>query len=236
MASQFSEQFFDIETYLHRTIAEDLKIPLIRILALLDINKITGCTDTKEIEIITEATLRLVDSYSLSVQLYNSQMNFVREPVALKSVIYECQDNLVNFAKLQGVKTNLNIKKSTGLAIANKKVVKSIINSLAYSMLVVASIEPKSKLNYSVSKLKNKIEVGVFSSFNQLDEAGLNKIRSNYGRVKQVLPDVVQGATAGIMIADKLCNKLDTKLNVSKHQGMTGLVFSLTASSQLALI
>ncbi len=236
MASQFSEQFFDLETYLHKTIAEDLKIPLIRILALLNLNKITGRTDTKEIEIITEATLRLVDSYSLSVQLYNSQMNFVREPVALKSVIYECQNNLVDFAKLQGVKTNLNIKKSTGLAIANKKVVKSIINSLAYSMLVVASIEPKPKLNYSVSKLKNKIEVGVFSSFNQLDEAGLNKIRSSYGRVKQVLPDVVQGATAGIMIADKLCNKLDTKLNVSKHQGMTGLVFSLNASNQLALI
>ena len=236
MASQFSEQFFDLETYLHKTIAEDLKIPLIRILALLNLNKITGRTDTKEIEIITEATLRLVDSYSLSVQLYNSQMNFVREPVALKSVIYECQNNLVDFAKLQGVKTNLNIKKSTGLAIANKKVVKSIINSLAYSMIVVASIEPKPKLNYSVSKLKNKIEVGVFSSFNQLDEAGLNKIRSSYGRVKQVLPDVVQGATAGIMIADKLCNKLDTKLNVSKHQGMTGLVFSLNASNQLALI
>lgn len=236
MVSQLMDQVYSFDSNLHRTVAEDLKTPLTRIMALLEYNKISGCTNTEEIELIAESALNMVDSYALSVQLCNSQISLLYEPVALKSVIYDCQTSLKGFAKLQGVVTNLNIQKHTGLAVANRQVVKSIISSVAYSMLTVTSIKPKQSLSYSLTKSRNKIDVGIFSSFNNFDSASLNKIRSNYGRVKQVIPEIVQGATAGIVIADKLCEKLNTKLSVSKYKDMSGLVFSLNASSQLSFI
>ncbi len=236
MVSQVLDQELNLDSNLHRAVAEDLKVPLIRILALLEYNKISNCSDTGEIELISEAALKMVDSYALSAQLCNSQASLLYEPVAMKSVIYDCQSSLKGFANLQGVVTNLNIQRHTGLAVANRQIVKSIICSLAYSMLTITSVKPKQSLSYSLTKSKNKIDVGIFSSFNNFEITSLNKIRSNYGRVKQVIPEIVQGATAGIVIADKLCEKLNTKLSVSKYQDMTGLVFSLNASSQMSLV
>lgn len=236
MEGEFLNHTFGVDSYLHRMVTEDLKTPLIRILAQLELNKITGSTNSTEIELITEATLKLVDSYSLSVKLYNSQSSLLEEPVAIQSVIYDCQSSLRGFAKLQGVSTSLNIHRGTGLVVADRLVVKSIINCLAYSLLIVSGVEPKQTLSYSLAKSRDKINVGVYSSFNGFDQTSLTKLRNRYGRVKQALPELIQGATAGIVIADKLCDKLHTKLNVARCKNMTGLVFSLATSKQLSFV
>lgn len=221
-----------------RTIAEDLKVPLHRINIALQQSRLTGKTNNNEIEVLIKTALNLVECYSLSVQLTNTQLPISLSPVPVKLIAYESQQELQDFAKLQKIKTNLNFKRNIGQVYGNSMVIKSIIKSIAYSLFINSEFKNEQSLLYSIQRSKKNIgvDVGIFSSVYLPVSENLHNLRTFHGKARQVNSNFMYGSSSGILLADKLCEMINTKLNPARFNKMNGYHFSLMPSKQLSIL
>jgi hypothetical protein len=219
-----------------RSVAEDLKTPLFRILTQLESNRLTGKFDTSGAEVVADAALRLIDSYILSIQSYNDQQYLPLEPVAAQAIIYDCDMHLKKIAQLHGVTTNLNFQRGIGLVMANSRAFTAIITSLAYGFLYNAESTSQQSMEFTLNKSTSGIRVGLFSNDFDFSSSSLQKLRKLSGRTRQLSPDFAHGSSSGFLIADKLCSKMNVELKATSFNKKYGLSFNLVPSKQLTLI
>lgn len=222
-----------------RNVAEDLKTPLLRIVSQLQLNQSLGKGNIHEIEIIASATLRLLDSFIVSTQVYTGQQQLKLEPVSPYVVMKDCNQYLRDLANLHGYETEFKLQKGVGLIMADVIILKAAITSLIYSFLYNANsnrILTNQKILFTLRKSKQTIEAGVFSQGFEMTNKSLNKVRDLKGIARQLASDLSHGSGAGIVIADQLLSSMNTRLRPVRVNRLNGLVVNLMPSKQLSLL
>ncbi len=217
-------------------VAEDLKVPFYRILNELTVGECDY--GHSQAHIIAEASLKMLDSYLVSTQIYTGQQTLVIEPVSAHAILYDTGQQLSNLARLHNFDIQLNIQRNVGQIMANYQALQSAITSIGYSFLYNydASKRNKKTLLLSLQAKQNRAEIGVYSSDSYLSANSLQRVRQLRGRARVPITEFSHGSSSGLIIADELFNVMATKMQASKFNNLRGVKASLLPSRQLSLI
>lgn len=220
------------------SIAEELKIPLLRIAREAELQKDQpGVRNLEIIEASADAALKLLDSYLMSAQLCNGQQALSLEPVSVSATMYDVAQYLSRLAKLQDCSIELDIHRGTGLVMAHPLGLRAALMGLGYSF--IHALDPsikKQRVVFMAQKTKNGIKAGVYSSEINLGSSIFQSGKQLYGVARQPIADTSHVNGAGFFVADSLFDAMASKLKVVQHHKSSGLAGLLVPSAQLTLL
>ena len=228
------------QSRLLRTLAEELKLPLMQIARAAELARISG--DVKEVaqaEVLADTALRLVDSYVLSTQTMLGQQALELEPVSLNAVLYDTAQYLHKLAKLYDCKIELVVSGKHGLVMAHPQALQSALTSLGYSFINVINSQEdgqKAQIILSASKNKQGVAAGIQTNNQEVGSRLLQQAKDLYGFARQPMSDLTHGSGAGILVANSLFDAMATQLRVVRNRTNSGLAATLLPSQQLALL
>lgn len=226
------------QSRLLRSLAEELKLPLMQIARSAELALLSG--DLKAIqhaEVLADTALRLIDSYVLSTQTMLGQQILHLEPVSVSATMYDTAQYLNKVAKLYDCSIDLTISGKCGLVMAHPAGLQAALTSLAYSFInALGSSNKKSKIVLTAHKTKQGIITGVQTSDQELSANLMKQAKKLYGVARQPMADLTHSSGAGIMVANSLFDAMATNLRVVKTKANTGLAATLLPSQQLALL
>jgi hypothetical protein len=191
------------------------------------------------IRITADATLQLLDSYILGIQLAGQESeSFEIEPVSVASVLYDAGNQLQPIAKAYGVELDLQIDGKYGPVMAHRRGLQAALVSLGYSLVeaLPAMEAPQLKLELSAHRCRYGIVAGLYCETEQVTTQALRLGRQLYGRARQPLGDVSHTSGAGVFVADAILQSMKSQLTVSHHRKMHGLGAVLPLNPQLQFI
>lgn len=221
-----------------RSLAEQLKLPLLQISQAVELARLGKQTDLQHIEVVADMALRLVDSYVLSSQLSVGQTQLQMEPVSVASVLHETVENLDKIAKEYECKIELDIGGKYVPVMADKLSLESALTSLGYSFIEAQAQTgvKNSRLVLAAHKSSKGIVAGVYGSHEELTSDMFERAKLMQGRARQPLPPLGHMPSAGIFIAQSLLSNISSGLRVSRHSNLKGLAATLMPSPQLRLV
>lgn len=222
-----------------RTLAEELKLPLIQIARSAELARING--DLKEIErleVLADTSLRLLDSYVLSTQTMIGQQTLHLSPVSVSAVMYDTAQYLHKIAKLYDCKIKLETPSKKGLVMAHPQALQAALTSLGYSFISSISSDTKKAPSIILTAKNNGrgIIAGIQSSSLDLSTQLLSQSQDLYGHARQSAASLTHTSGAGVVIARSLFNAMAYQLKVFNSHGNSGLAATLLPSQQLALL
>ena len=197
-----------------RTLAEELKLPLMQIARLAELARITG--EQKQIEqaeVLADTTLKLLDSYVLSTQTMLGQQMLHLEPVSLSATLYDTAQYLHKLAKLYDCDIDLSVKGKFGLVMAHPGALQSAMMSLGYSFInAVSGLEKKGKAEIILSAKRNQhgVATGIYTSNQEIGSTLMKQAKELYGVARQPM------AQRWALLAPLVC---DCRLRRSHRQG-----------------
>lgn len=227
------------QSRLLRTLAEELKLPLMQIARSAELARLSGdINEIEQTEVLADTALRLLDSYVLSTQTMLGQQTLHLEPVSLNAVLYDTAQYLHKLAKLYNCEIELLVSGKVGLVMAHPKALQAALTSLGYSFINSINDQTNGKHQIILSATKNKhgIAAGIQTANHELGSQVLKQAKELYGVARQPIPDLTHGSGAGIMVASSLFDAMATHLKVVKTRANAGLAATLLPSQQLALL
>lgn len=222
-----------------RNIAEDVKLALLRITNESQLARQSLSPNLDQIETTADGAMRLLDSYILSAQVAYGQQELELQPTSVAAVMQDVSIYLSRMATQHGGEIIFEPKRSYGLAMADKAALQAALIGLAYSFIASLSqksAERKSRVVFTVSKTKDNIQAGVFSSSAKISSRDLERVVSLAGSARQLMPDFSHTSSAGFLIAGNVCAAMNARLTVAKRKSMQGVIVNLLPSQQLALL
>ena len=223
------------------TVAEQLKLPLIQIARQAELAAVGMTADLTQICTLAENGLKLIDGYSLGLQLANlSNYELAPEAVSVASVLYEADEQLKALARLYNVELELNISGRYEPVLAHRQGLQAAIVGLASALIEAlpaqASVTSQTMLQLATHRCRYGIVAGVYANLPSLSSEALRSGRRLYGRSRQPLVEISHTGGAGIFVADAIFKAMKLKSHVSRHHRLYGLGVVLQPSSQLALV
>ncbi|MCL4357408.1 hypothetical protein M1512_00730 [Patescibacteria group bacterium] len=223
------------------TVAEQLKLPLIQIARQAELAAFGMNADLTQIRTLAENGLKLIDGYSLGLQLANlTNYELAPEAVSVASVLYEADEQLKALARLYSVELELNISGRYEPVLAHRQGLQAAIVGLASALIEAlpaqASGTSQTTLQLATHRCRYGIVAGVYANIPNLSSEALRSGRKLYGRSRQPLVEISHTTGAGIFVADAIFRAMKLKLHVSRHHRLYGLGVVLQPSSQLALV
>lgn len=240
MASNSRDDIFvDEQQKLLRNVAEDIKLPLMRILTHIQLAHIQSASaDTAYIETTADGALKLLDSYILSTQIYSGQQQLQLQPLSVSALMNDTAQYLSKIAALYDCTLEVRAPHKLQLVMAHTAALQAALISLGYGILNSLQGKPRQKkrIVFTARQSRGLIEAGVFSPNLSLTAADLRMSRNLTGTARQPLPALNPGSNAGILIADILMTAMESEIRVVKRYRGSGLVAHLLPSRQLALL
>ncbi len=240
MAQSISDGHPALKQQLLLSVVEQLKLPLMNIARFAELANIqSGSVDLNSIYVTADATLQLLDSYILGVQLAGQEAElFEIEPVSVSSVLYDTGHQLEPVAKEYGVQLDLRIDGKYGPVMAHRRGLQAALVSLGYSLVeaLPAMEAPQLRLELSAHRCRYGIVAGLYCETEQLTTQALRLGRQLYGRARQPLGEISHTSGAGIFVADAILQGMKSQLTVSHHRKMHGLGAVLPLNPQLQFI
>lgn len=222
------------------SIADQIKLPLVQIAQQTELAEIGITPDIKQIHTIAENGLRLLDGYSLGLQLTNKSMyELTPESVSISSIMYDATQQLDSYARIYDVQLKLNITGKYGPVLAHRQGLQSAIVGLASAFIeaLPSHIETEqSVIQLATHRCRYGIVAGVYANIPELSSETLRKGRRLYGLSRQPLVEVSHTGGSGIFVADAIFKAMNLKMHVSRHQNLYGLGVVLNPSPQLSLV
>ncbi|MGH7141903.1 MAG: hypothetical protein ACREF5_00255 [Candidatus Saccharimonadales bacterium] len=222
------------------SVVEQLKMPLISIARSAELANLQSKPINLEIIRATaDATLHLIDSYILGIQMAGQESElFAIEPVSVSSVLYDAGDQLQPMAKAYGVQLDLCIDGKYGPVMAHRLGLQAALVSLGYSLVeaLPAMETPKARLELSAYRCRYGIVTGLYCETEQVTTQALRLGRQLYGRARQPLGNMSHTSGAGVFVADAILQGMRSHLTVSRHRKMHGLGAVLPMNPQLQFI
>lgn len=215
--------------------AEDLKVPLTRILAHAQIAKLGEPLDDDFLAVTADSAIRLIDSYLISSQIYNLQQQLALEPVSVAAVVMDVSRQMSRLARQQNMQIQVIIGRRNNLVMAHATALHAALTTLAYSLLQAGN-SPGSKITMRVEYRAGHVLCGVFGSDQRLNSESLETIRRLRGRAARLSNRLVYGSSSGIAIADSVFDAMGCKPAVKSNRYGSGLVAQFLPSTQLALL
>jgi len=226
---------------LFTSLAEQVKLPFVTIAHAAELSRLNpGPAELESlfrtISLTSESALKLIDGYLLSVQLQQAP-GLPLEPVSLSSVLYDTAQRLDAFAKAHDCEIELHLKGKYGPVMARPEVIKTALESLAYSFIEAASRQGvKTRIALLARRSGAGMTAGVFSDTDRLSSTLFKQAKVLKGKARQPLGDFSAGSGAGVFVADALFEWLKSPMRVSRFESLQGLAATLVPSKQLNLI
>lgn len=226
---------------LFTSLAEQVKLPFVQIAHAAELSRLNpGKAELEQlfqtISLTSEAAMKLIDGYLLSVQL-QQQPELALEPVSLSSILYDTAHALDGYAKAHDCTLELHVQAKYGPVMARPEVVRTAIESLGYSFIEAAARRgTKTRVMLAVRKTAHGMNAGVFSDTDKLNAALFKQAKILKGLARQPLGDFSAGSGAGVFVADALFEWLHSPMRVATFKSLQGLAATLTPSRQLSLV
>lgn len=217
-----------------RTLAEQLKSPLYQIARHIELHQLTDeKLDISFIEHTANATMRLIDSYILSVGLQGSSEQL--EPVSVSAVLHDAAHATYQLAKQYNCTIATDIGGPVRPVMAQKTRMRAAFESLLHASIMAAPAENKSHIVLGAKLQQQGVLAGVYGSHFEISPDALKRGRALFGSATNVLPSIALEAGAGVFIADALFTHIAEPLKPSRHHHLPGLAAQFLPSQQLAL-
>ncbi len=226
------------QSRLLRTLAEELKLPLMQIARSAELAQVTGNTwEIDRTAVLADTALRLLDSYVLSTQAMLGQQKLELEPVSLSATMYDTAQYLHKIAKLYDCQINLSIKGKKGLVMAHRQALQAALTSLGYSFISSVDSQPKKTNIILIAQgSRQGVLAGIQTTNLDLSSQLLQQAKDLYGFARQPLADMTHASGAGVLVARSLFDAMTYQLKVTHTRGKAGLAAILLPSQQLALL
>lgn len=225
----------DSNTRLMRALAEELKLPLMQISRSAELRQLDGSDNQQIIETTASNALRLLDGYILTTQLTGEQQQLEIEPVSVTAVLYDTAQDLYKISKLYDSSLDIRVNGRCGQVMSNARALRAALASIAYTF-VSSGISSKQQIMLTASKSNRGVITGVSSDNCQFSAQELQLARKLYGNARQPAKTMTSNSGAGIYLADRLFEAMESRLKVGHHRGNVGLFAWLMASQQLTLL
>lgn len=223
-----------------KSVAEQLKLPLMNIARQAELSQLVGSIDPAELQSVhvnAIAALALVDSYMLGLDLLGKQEPLDLEPISVSSALTEAAHTLELFAKQYGVIIELEISGKYGPVMGNYSGLKSALVSLGYELIEAQAAHTRSPhLTLAATRNAHGIVAGMYSAYGDLQAEHWRRAVELCGQARQPFTALSPGSGAGIFVADAILQAMDTRLRVGHYHKQRGLVTMLRPSPQLQLV
>lgn len=220
-----------------RALAEQLKAPFLHIARASELAHTTGAdADLRSIEYTADMSLRLIDSYLLSVQL-QALPRLELEPVSVSAVLQDTAQRLNLLARQYDCELEIHLSGKYEPVMAHRASLEAAYMSLGYSFIeAMPPAERKHRVMMAVHRTSKGLVTGVFGDQPDLTADMYRRARALFGHAPQAIPALSGGNGAGIFIADSLMKSMATPLRVARHHNLSGLAATLLPSHQLQLV
>lgn len=215
-------------------LAEELKTPLLKIAYGAELAAtLTGAGQASDIQHTAFSAIRLIDSYLLSSQASNGQLELTLEPVALGAVMQDALHSVQPISKQYSCSLLLDVSHKQPLVMANRVAVEAALTNL----LTVFIESGTSSVQLRSYRSRAGISSGVFVNDGvKISHMMFQKARELYGWARQPMPDITAGSGAGVFVADALFHSMNTYLRPARQGTWHGLAASFIPNRQLNLV
>jgi len=223
-------------------LAEQIKLPLMQIARQAELASVSDqpIKLLGVIEDTADSSLKLLDSYLLSLRLAGVKSSIQLEPVSVSAVLNETAQSLSNLAKQYDCKLELHLAGRYEPIMAHRAGLEAALTSLGYVFIEAQSVLPKHNdtpvIKLAAHRGKNGIVAGMFANLDGLSSDVYKRAHHLFGQAHQPLSHLTAGSGAGVFVADSLLQSMSARLRVAHHQKLSGLAATFATSSQLNLI
>jgi hypothetical protein len=223
------------------SVAEELKMPLLQIARLAELNGYLSEPELKTNSVIqarADSALQLLDNYILGVLLCLEPQLFDIEPVSVSSVLYDAGQQLDALAKSYGVNLELDIAGKYGPVEANRQGLQAALVSLGASLIeaLPALDNTQLRVQFATHRSRYGIVAGVYAQTKQVSFQALRSGRKLQLNSRQPLINLTHTSGAGVFIADAILKAMNLNLMTSRHHTLYGIGTVLKSNDQLQLI
>lgn len=219
------------------SLAEQVKLPFVQVTHAAELMQgNTSVQENKQTIIeVSQAAVRLIDGFMLSVKLQNEQQLNL-EPVPVSSLLYDTAQILDGYAKMHDCELRLEVAGKYEPVMANSVALQYALANLGYSFIGAAREEKQKIIKLAVKRTRSGISAGVFGEVSNISGTLLTQAKQLRGKVHQPFTQFTSDNAAGVFVADSLFEALGSSMKVAKSGGMTGLAASFLPSRQLSLV
>ena len=222
-------------------LAEQMKLPLLQIARQAELAQMSRRPRQflETIEDTADSSLKLLDSYLLSLRLARTHTSIQLEPVSVAAVLSETAEALAKLAKQYDCKLELHLSGRYEPIMAHRAGLEAALTSLGYVFIEAQSSLPEGEqavIKLAAHRGKTGIVAGLFANMDGLSADMFRRARHLFGQAHQPLTHVTAGSGAGVFVADSLLSSMSARLRVAHHQKLSGLAATFPTSSQLNLI
>jgi hypothetical protein len=241
MSGNVLEQPKDSQTLLLRSIAEQLKMPLMYVARQAELGRQNTADLGRSLEVIethADMALRLVDSYLLSLDLTSKQLSLELEPVPIAATLYDVAHDLAPIAKQRNTDIELVLAGKYGQVMAHPTALKAALYGLGF---VLSEVNPPGKIRNTLRIAAHRTRGGIVSG---LYVEGVEDLSANIGYSKltqttflrQPFPDLTASTGAGVFVAETIFGAMQSRLRPGRFQSQQGLAATLQPNRQLQLV
>jgi len=221
-------------------VVEQISRPLVTISRMSELALTSECTTTDQWQIvqsIINASLQLVESYSLNLRVRGKLTPLNLEPITVSALLYDTAERLNPFAKQYGVEIELEPGPRAQPVITDKVVLQSALESLGQVFVMAqAEVERHAYVRLGAHRSAHGVVAGYYTASSTLGVDSLRRAHAMQGTARQPFQQLVNGPAAGVFVAESLLQTLSVHLHVAKYHNMTGLATTLLPSQQLQLV
>ena len=224
------------------SVMEQLKLPLMHIARLAELQHLSGVQDEKsaaEMHNSALASLRLVESYMFGVGFASEgTLLFDVEPVSVASVLYDVAQELNPYAEAYGVTLELRLDGKYGPVMAHRQGLQRALVSLGSALVEALPAHDTADrcLRLSAHRCRYGIVAGAYGDLPGISTESFRTGRQLFGASRQPLNAFLSSSGAGVFVADALLRAMQSHLSASRHHRQNGLGAVLTVNPQLRLM
>jgi|SRR3989344_881209 len=222
-------------------LAEQIKLPLLQIARQAELARSAKRPHEhiNTIEDTADSSLKLLDSYLLSLRLARVNASIQLEPVSVAAVLSETAQSLSNLARQYDCKLELHISGRYEPIMAHRAGLEAALTSLGYVFIEAQSTlsgDSPAIIKLAAHRGRTGIVAGMFANIDGLSTDMYRRARHLFGQAHQPLNHLTANSGAGVFVADSLLSSMSARLRVAHHQKLSGLAATFTTSSQLNLV
>lgn len=217
------------------SIAHELRIPLLNIARLSELQQSATKPSFEAIETIADSVLKLLDSYLITTRYSNQQIRLELEPVSLSAVMYDVAQYMDRLSRTQNCELRLKVQKNSGLVLAHPQGIKAAFLSLCYAFLHSTDQTSKAVITLEAHRMQGRVIAGIVSDDIHIEKGAFTKGQKLMGNAYQSMKDIPTNG-AGYFIAANLFETMTVPLQYIHSNRRFGIMGTFHSSSQLTLL
>lgn len=217
------------------SIAHELRVPLLNIARLSELQQSASRPSFEAIETIADSILKLLDSYLIAARYTNEQIKLELEPVSLSAVMYDVAHYMDRLSRAQNCELRLKIQKHSGLVLAHPHGIKAAFLSLCYAFLHSSDQTKKAVITLEAHRVQGGVIAGVLSDDIRIEKGAFMKGHKLAGKAYQSIKDIPTNGS-GYFIASNLFETMTIPVQYIHSNRRFGIMGTFHSSSQLALL